>query len=212
MASSSANAAGNNPLSNFAAKYPETASAVARHAGIAHGRNDIYFLFDADGTWLAEPPTMSHIEHRIDCDPITAMRIMGEHRDMPPGNSLAVIQFKAADGTTAFQCSYFAIRTSEMTDRVILNASDDVARGIACKAFYRERVDVSYNTGAPGIVGVINLRFSVLARECIDNMPDKHYCPHGDGQFELALTLLEQAKDAAVKAVILTNKRTAPKQ
>lgn len=90
-----------------------------------------------------------------------------------------------------------------------LAMSEDEKRGAVRKAFYRERVDASYNTGAHGVVGVINLRFSVLARECIDNMSDELYCPHGDSQFELALQLIEQAKDAAVKAVILTNK-TAP--
>lgn len=75
----------------------------------------------------------------------------------------------------------------------------------ARKAFFHDQVRESFNDGAPGVVGEINRSFSAMSHSCIDRLPSDRYAVHGDRQMMLALTLLEQAKDAAVKAVILTN-------
>lgn len=92
-------------------------------------------------------------------------------------------------------------------------ASASVVEPDACAAarlkFFREQVDASYNSGAPGIVGEINRRFQRMSHDCITDLPTDRYSVHGDRQTMLALTYLEQAKDAAVKAVILSNAATS---
>lgn len=192
------------PVANFMAKYKVKADAIAARVN-AGGKDSIYFLVAADGYWYCNVATSFNIAHAIDCDPNAATRIMLMHENRPDGTSSAVVKFQNDEGDIRFQYGHFTVAQA-ISDGA---KSEDGKRGAARKAFYRQRVDASYNTGAPGIVGVVNLRFSVLARECIDNMPDELYCPRGDSQFELALQLIEQAKDAAVKAVIMTNK-TAP--
>jgi len=71
-------------------------------------------------------------------------------------------------------------------------------------SFYRAQVGVSFNTSAPGLVGSINNQFQQLSYICIDGMPTDRHSVHGDEKLKLALQLIEMAKDAAVKAVILT--------
>jgi len=71
-------------------------------------------------------------------------------------------------------------------------------------AFYRAQVGVSFNTTAPGVVGSINKKFQELSDLCIEGMPIDRHSVHGDEKLKLALQLIEMAKDAAVKAVILT--------
>ena len=74
----------------------------------------------------------------------------------------------------------------------------------ARKEFFHDQVRESFNDGAPGVVGEINRSFSSMSHACIDRLPSDRYAVHGDRHMVLALTLLEQAKDAAVRAVILT--------
>jgi hypothetical protein len=69
--------------------------------------------------------------------------------------------------------------------------------------YYREQIYMSFNTQAPGLVGATNREFREISARCLDQMPVDRYSVHADHKLELALQLIEQAKDAIVKAVII---------
>jgi len=77
--------------------------------------------------------------------------------------------------------------------------------------YVKEQVDISYNPNAPGEVGRHNQDFQTTARKMIlvyeATAADS---PHASRQLMLALTHLEQCKDAFIKSIMIAHPQPKP--